>query len=511
MRIFCFIFFLLFTFNLAFAQNLVENGSFENAWTCPETFTTFPYARPYPGWLNPSKGTPDQFHPCSLGDASVPFNFAGFMFPADGAAYAGIILRETFDDSTKTYKGVSREYIQTKLLEPLKKEELYCVKLSYANASKSLFSVDALGVTLTNSKIGVKDAGLIIQRPQVINKPGHIMDNFDHWIEMCGTYRAFGGETYLTIGNFFDNTQTNYKINDVEFTDSAFYYAYYYIDDVRVFKIDHDFECGCTDDLSFGSDWMADNYDPRTGYNTKGLLALNSNDGTESADGAEGADEKDLADGTSGKNGSGENSGTDDKDGNGGTDGKDSTGGADGKDGYSGTSGTDKNNLADNNSSTSANSKDSNDGKNLAGNIDGNNSSNFSMLNLKESEITEQAFEKARVGSKFNLNRIFFEFNSSELLALSYIELDKLVEILTSKPNLRIEVRGHTDNVGTESYNRTLSMKRAQAVYDYLISSGIDKKRMKYRGFGTKVPVASNETEEGRSLNRRVEIMIVEL
>jgi len=54
-------------------------------------------------------------------------------------------------------------------------------------------------------------------------------------------------------------------------------------------------------------------------------------------------------------------------------------------------------------------------------------------------------------------------------------------------------------------------MKRAQAVYDYLISSGIDKKRMKYRGFGTKVPVASNETEEGRSLNRRVEIMIVEL
>ncbi|HQB22047.1 MAG TPA: OmpA family protein, partial [Bacteroidales bacterium] len=74
-----------------------------------------------------------------------------------------------------------------------------------------------------------------------------------------------------------------------------------------------------------------------------------------------------------------------------------------------------------------------------------------------------------------------------------------------------IEVRGHTDNVGTESYNRTLSMKRAQAVYDYLISSGIDKKRMKYRGFGTKVPVASNETEEGRSLNRRVEIMIVEL
>ncbi|MCK9254737.1 MAG: OmpA family protein [Bacteroidales bacterium] len=467
MKIFYFIIFLLFNLSLCFSQNLVENASFENAWTCPESFTTFPSARPYPAWFNPSKGTPDQFHPCSLGDASVPFNFAGFMFPAHGQAYAGIILRETFDDSIKTYKGVSREYIQTKLLEPLEKEKLYCVKLSYANASKSLFSVDALGITLTNSKIGTKDAGLIIQRPQITNRPGHIMDNTDYWIEMCGVYRAYGGETYLTIGNFLDNIHTNFKVNDIEFTDSAFYYAYYYIDDVRVYKIENDFECACLDDLSFGSDWLADNYDPETGYNTKDILVLNPNSTS--------GEEENNTDNKSNLNNNSDN----------------------------------KDLLGENKSNSSENSN--NENENSLKNQNENESSNLSMLNMKESEITEKAFEQARVGSKFNLNRIFFEFNSAELLALSYTELDKLVEILSLKSNLRIEVRGHTDNVGTESYNKSLSIKRAQAVYDYLISSGIDKKRMKYRGFGTKVPVASNDTEEGRSLNRRVEIIVVEL
>ncbi len=470
MKILFILIFILSSTFFAFAQNLVENGSFENAWTCPESFTTYANAKPYPCWFNPSKGTPDQFHPCSLGDASVPFNFAGFMFPIDGVAYAGIILRETFDDSLKVYKGVSREYIQTKLTMPLEKEKLYCVKLSYANAKKSLFSVDALGVTLTNSKIGTKDAGLIIQRPQIINRPGHIMDNSENWIEMCGTYRAYGGEVYLTIGNFLDNSSTNYKTNNIVSTDSAFYYAYYYIDNVKVFEIENTFECGCTDDLSYGSDWMADDYDPETGYNTKktdiNLIVAETNNSNSLKDMTK--NDSDINDNNS------------------------------------------KNNADNfNNALENQNSNSDKDSLNLTGKTNIND--NLLLLNMPKSEINEKAFEEAKVGSKFNLNRIFFEFNSSELLAISYIELDKLVEILLDKPNLRIEVRGHTDNIGTESYNRSLSIKRAQAVYEYLLNSGISKTRMKYRGFGTKVPVASNETDEGRRLNRRVEIVIVEI
>ncbi|MDD3685843.1 MAG: hypothetical protein PHE56_03655, partial [Bacteroidales bacterium] len=120
---------------LSLAQNLVPNGGFENAWTCPYTYNTLPISKPYPGWINPNKGTPDHLHACSVGDACVPFNFAGFMFPSEGSGYAGIILRETFDDSIKIYDGVSREYIQAKLEMPLKKDKLYCVKLYYANSS----------------------------------------------------------------------------------------------------------------------------------------------------------------------------------------------------------------------------------------------------------------------------------------------------------------------------------------------------------------------------------------
>ena len=70
---------------------------------------------------------------------------------------------------------------------------------------------------------------------------------------------------------------------------------------------------------------------------------------------------------------------------------------------------------------------------------------------------------------------------------------------------------GHTDNIGSESYNKKLSVDRAASVYNYLIEKGIPKTRMKYRGFGPNVPVADNNTEEGRELNRRVEIFIVEI
>ncbi|MDD2385313.1 MAG: OmpA family protein [Bacteroidales bacterium] len=456
------------------SQNLVPNNSFEDAWSCPSSFAESPVSKPFPQWYNPNKGTPDQFHVCSPGDAGIPENFAGGIYPAEGVAYAGIILREVFYDTTKIVKGVSREYIQTKLTQVLKREKLYCVKLFYANSLKSLYAVDAMGITLTKEKIGTKDAGLIIQRPQVINKPGHIMDNQDYWQELCGTYRARGNEQYLTIGNFWDNSITNYQLNNTDATDTNFIYAYYYIDDVRVFEIENPFECGCLNDLSFGSDWMADNYDPETGYNSLDLSLLA--DGRSPNDNSSGNDDDDrLNNGnTSINNGTNQNNG-DDANGN----------------------------LGDSSDGDGSNGGNDNNGENLH--------SGLSFLDMKETEITDVAFNEAKIGDKFNLNRIFFEFNSSELLTASFTELDRLFEIITAKPSLRIEIRGHTDNVGSNSYNKTLSVKRAAAVYDYLIAKGLDKSGLKYRGFGNQVPVADNESEQGRRLNRRVEIIIVEL
>jgi outer membrane protein OmpA-like peptidoglycan-associated protein len=447
------------------AQNFVPNQGFEDAWSCPYSFVTLPVAKPYPQWINPNKGTPDQLHVCSTFDAGVPENFAGNMYPAEGAAYAGIILREVFYDTTRIIRGVSREYIQTKLIQPLERDKLYCVKLFYANSSKSSYAVDAMGITLTAENIGTKDAGLIIQRPQVINRPGHIMDNVDFWQELCGVYRAGGNEEYLTIGNFWDNALTNYKRNDFACTDSNFIYAYYYIDDVRVFEIDNTFECGCLNDLSFGTDWKADNFDPETGYNSLTAEDLAS------------------AAGINGNNG-------------------------DNPDGNGNNNGNSNDNNGSNGNNSGQNSGDDNS-NNLLQNSD--SMRNSSIMNMKESEITNEAFNNVKIGDKFNLNRIFFEFNSSDLLTASFTELERLCGILNEKPSLRIEIRGHTDNIGSTSYNRSLSIKRAAAVYEYLLEKGIDKSRMKYRGFGNKVPIADNETDEGRRQNRRVEIIIVEL
>ena len=447
----------ILVFFCAFSQNLVPNYSFEELWTCPQSFVGDAVKYPFPEWTNPNGGTPDAFHPCSEHEAGVPENFAGSIYPADGSAYAGIILWEKSKKEKKELYYVSREYLQTKLISQLKRNKLYCVKLRYANASKTMYSTDALGIAITKQKITAINRGNITQIPQVINKPGHLMKNFDYWEELCGTYRAKGNEIYLTIGNFYDNQNTYYEINDRNGLDSMMIYAYYFIDDVIVHEIENSFECACQNNLSYGSDRFADDYDPKTGYNS---LIIND----------------DIA--------NSKNSGND-------TD-------------------SDADSLIVNQQyleNDSANYLTENEDKNKLTQV----TNLHKTLNLKTSEISDEAIKNAKAGDIFNLNMIFFEFNSWELLTVSYFELDALYEILIGNPNLRIEIRGHTDNIGSAQYNKTLSIKRAEAVYTYLLEKGISKSRMKYRGFGNKSPIADNKNEEGRSINRRVEFAIMEL
>lgn len=115
------------------------------------------------------------------------------------------------------------------------------------------------------------------------------------------------------------------------------------------------------------------------------------------------------------------------------------------------------------------------------------------------------------VGSTFVMKDIFFEFDKSTLLQQSYFELVKLITLLQTYPGMRIEIRGHTDAKGSDSYNLRLSENRARAVADYLISKGISEKRIQSKGFGKSVPIDTNDTEEGRAHNRRVEFRILAL
>ena len=103
---------------------------------------------------------------------------------------------------------------------------------------------------------------------------------------------------------------------------------------------------------------------------------------------------------------------------------------------------------------------------------------------------------------------VLFNFNSSDLTTASRLELDRMAGIFNRYPDTDIMIEGHTDSKGTDAYNQTLSEKRAASVADYLASDGIRRGRMITRGYGESRPVASNDTEDGRAANRRVEVSI---
>lgn len=108
------------------------------------------------------------------------------------------------------------------------------------------------------------------------------------------------------------------------------------------------------------------------------------------------------------------------------------------------------------------------------------------------------------------LKNVFFDTDKSILKSESFVELNKLKLLLTENPKMRIELRGHTDNVGSDASNLDLSTRRAAAVKDFLIQNGITADRLQSKGFGESQPVDTNETPEGRQNNRRTEFLILD-
>ncbi|MES2329403.1 MAG: OmpA family protein [Bacteroidota bacterium] len=108
-------------------------------------------------------------------------------------------------------------------------------------------------------------------------------------------------------------------------------------------------------------------------------------------------------------------------------------------------------------------------------------------------------------------NNILFANNSFELPQAGFVELDKLLQVLTENPTLQVEISGHTDNVGKADDNLKLSTNRAKSIVDYLVSKGIASARMSYKGYGSTQPVADNSTEAGRAKNRRTTFTVTGL
>ena len=105
-------------------------------------------------------------------------------------------------------------------------------------------------------------------------------------------------------------------------------------------------------------------------------------------------------------------------------------------------------------------------------------------------------------------NTVNFDFDSSNLTSVAKTNLNKLAEVLKNNPDTNINIYGHTDSRGTDSYNQSLSERRANAVVNYLVSLGVAKSRLFAMGVGEKEPIADNSTDAGRAKNRRVEFAI---
>jgi len=258
------------------SQNLVRNGGFENNYKCPDNFTVNFSKRFIPDWIMPTRGTPDYFHRCSKEMVGVPQNFMGSIFPAEGDAFIGLVLLDTPEvsdeidyrdylhsgplmpvtitnaklpkpDTKHKVKSINyREYVQTKLKTTLQPNQLYRVSFKYALSQNSTFISNRLGVAFSDMPIKQKK-GVLSVKPQAFIDSIVVFSTPGIWTEFADTFRARGGEQYLTIGNFFNDSETHYLENDISNLNSSLQkviltnqLAYYYIDDVRVELVNKD-------------------------------------------------------------------------------------------------------------------------------------------------------------------------------------------------------------------------------------------------------------------------------
>lgn len=139
----------------------------------------------------------------------------------------------------------------------------------------------------------------------------------------------------------------------------------------------------------------------------------------------------------------------------------------------------------------------------------------ISINSLNDEKVVmnnDKAFNinEIKVDSSVILKNIIFEFNKSDLLSQSFNEINKLYQLMIINPDIRIKLEGHTDNIGGYDFNLQLSIRRVESVTKYLINKGINPCRIEYAGYSFLYPLESNETDNGRQINRRVAFKIIQ-
>jgi OOP family OmpA-OmpF porin len=359
-------FLVVFAARFATAQNLVPNPGFENFLVCPGGYSQAPHEFRVPGWTSANLGTPDYFNACSHGEADVPNNWAGNSDAYDGAGYAGIFL---IVNNGHQYQ----EYLQSKLLEPLLKDSVYQLEFHYKLSSYSRFSVNRIGLLLTDSMIVSKADKYLELKPTIdVCQDSALTKETGLWEKASMTYKAKGGEQFVTIGNFHSNNETKqYKIKFRPIGNEMLEIgSYYYIDGVKVI--------------------------PKY------------------------------------------------------------------------------------------------------------------ILDQQQQLMPEFSIPTAKTNTNYILRNIQFQLNSYKLVPPSFGELDALASYLLKNPKLKLQLFGHTDDQGSDTYNLKLSENRARTVALYLVQAGVEQSRIEKFGFGESQPLMASSSDLARATNRRVEIRFVE-
>jgi gliding motility-associated-like protein len=208
--------------------NIVPNPSFEallDSILCPVCCIDLT-----PPWQNPTGGSPNFYAACTTvqPDYDVPQNIYGYQLPHTGIGYAGFGV----------YPGLppfitSREYIQVQLTDTLKVNKRYKVSFFVSLSDSAQLATDDIGAYFSDTAIhkGISDSSPFSDfTPQIINSQGNFLIDKENWMEISGIYTALGGEQFITIGNFYDDANTD----TISVNGGIFYNSYYYIDDVSV-------------------------------------------------------------------------------------------------------------------------------------------------------------------------------------------------------------------------------------------------------------------------------------
>ena len=214
----------------SYAQiNFVPNGNFESFSTCPNGFGQINYTD---NWYNPNNGQTDYYNSCALVSTGLNVPCAGYncdyyQYAHSGDAYAAI-------ECAYYYGGNNRGYVQVQLINPLVTNRCYYVEFYTNHANHGIYSVNNIGAYISNNAANTPTAPAPLGlTPQILLPGNPVISDTLNWTKVYGLYQATGGEDYLTIGNFQNDSNTVFQMDTL----NPYHEAYYFLDDVSLYEI----------------------------------------------------------------------------------------------------------------------------------------------------------------------------------------------------------------------------------------------------------------------------------